>query len=190
MSLTPKRPSVSVPVLSKTAALRLRARSKAARSRIKRPLLAESDVLLALGSSLTRTPYGQKIPAGKTIIHNTNNPDELNKDEAATIGLVGDTALTIEALIACIEAKTGGKGDDCQRDRFQHVVSFAVSAQPVHGCRPASARSACSVSPLPGRETRKPWFQFRARCGFAANAARLLQGALPLAAVRPRPARR
>ena len=72
--------------------------------------LTESDVLLALGSSLTRTPYGQKVKPGKTIIHNTNNPDDLNKDEAADIGLVGDTRLTIEALIACIKAKTDGNG--------------------------------------------------------------------------------
>jgi acetolactate synthase I/II/III large subunit len=72
--------------------------------------LSESDLLLALGSSLTRTPYGQAIRLGKTIIHNTNNPDDLNKDEATDIGLVGDTALTIEALIACIKSRTDGKG--------------------------------------------------------------------------------
>lgn len=72
--------------------------------------LTGSDVMLALGASLTRSPYAQKVKAGKTIIHNTNNPDELNKDEAADIGLVGDTCLTIEALIACIKAATGGKG--------------------------------------------------------------------------------
>jgi thiamine pyrophosphate-dependent acetolactate synthase large subunit-like protein len=72
--------------------------------------LRDSDLLLALGSSLTRTPYGQRIPPGKTIIHNTNNPEELNKDEVADIGLVGDTRLTIEALIASIRAKTDGMG--------------------------------------------------------------------------------
>ncbi|MFL2540591.1 MAG: thiamine pyrophosphate-dependent enzyme [Candidatus Latescibacterota bacterium] len=72
--------------------------------------LTNSDVLLALGSSLTRSPYAQKISPGKTIIHNTNNPDELNKDEAADIGLIGDTRLTIEALIACIKEKTDGSG--------------------------------------------------------------------------------
>jgi acetolactate synthase I/II/III large subunit len=72
--------------------------------------LTESDVLVALGSSLTRTPYGQKVKPGKAIIHNTNNADELNKDEAVDVGLVGDTRLTIEALIACIKAKTGGRG--------------------------------------------------------------------------------
>jgi acetolactate synthase I/II/III large subunit len=86
--------------------------------------LTGSDVLLALGSSLTRTPYGQKIKPGKTIIHNTNNPDELNKDEAPDIGLVGDTALTIQALIACIKAKTGGKG--CG-DRAKAEAAVAAS---------------------------------------------------------------
>ena len=72
--------------------------------------LMNSDVLLALGSSLTRSPYAQRVSQGKTIIHNTNNPDELNKDEAADIGLIGDTRLTIEALITCIMEKTDGSG--------------------------------------------------------------------------------
>jgi thiamine pyrophosphate-dependent acetolactate synthase large subunit-like protein len=72
--------------------------------------LKGSDVMLALGTSLTRSPYAQAIAPGKTIIHNTHNPDELNKDEAADIGLVGDARLAIEALARCIREKTGGKG--------------------------------------------------------------------------------
>lgn len=70
--------------------------------------LAASDVLLALGSSLTRTPYGQKIPAGKTLIHNTLNADDINKDEAVDIALVGDTRLTLQALIAAVGARLEG----------------------------------------------------------------------------------
>ena len=69
--------------------------------------IQECDVLLALGSSLTRTLYGQPIPAGKTIIHNTDNADDINKDETVAIPLLGDTRLTIEALIAAIEALSG-----------------------------------------------------------------------------------
>jgi len=72
--------------------------------------LSDSDVLLALGSSLTRSPYGQPVRPGKVIIHNTINPDDINKDEAVDIGLVGDTGLTIQALIEEIKAQTGGKG--------------------------------------------------------------------------------
>ena len=89
--------------------------------------LTGSDVMLALGTSLTRSPYAQKIKPGKTIIHNTNNADELNKDEAADIGLVGDTKLTIQALIACINAKTGGRGVG-ERSRIQAEVAAAKAA--------------------------------------------------------------
>ena len=35
-----------------------------------RTWLQESDVLFAVGSSMTRTSYGQPIPSGKVIIHN------------------------------------------------------------------------------------------------------------------------
>ena len=76
--------------------------------------LTDSDVLLALGSSLTRTPYGQRIKPGKFVIHNSINPDDINKDEAADIGLVGDTQLTIQALIEAVKSQTGGAGDRAQ----------------------------------------------------------------------------
>ncbi|MDP6874202.1 MAG: thiamine pyrophosphate-binding protein [Alphaproteobacteria bacterium] len=72
--------------------------------------LEDSDVMLALGSSLTRSPYGQPVHPGKVLIHNTVNPDDINKDEAADIGLIGDTLLTIQALIDEVKAQTGGKG--------------------------------------------------------------------------------
>jgi thiamine pyrophosphate-dependent acetolactate synthase large subunit-like protein len=61
--------------------------------------LLKSDTILALGSSLTKTPYSQIIPPGKTIIQNTNNPDSINKDESVDVALVGDTKETITELI-------------------------------------------------------------------------------------------
>ena len=68
--------------------------------------LKNSDVVLVLGSSLTRTPYGQALSSEKTLLHNTIDPEDLNKDEAATVGLVGDTKLTLLALME--EFKTQG----------------------------------------------------------------------------------
>ena len=73
--------------------------------------IQECDVLLALGSSLTWSLYGQFIPPGKTIIHNTDNPDDINKDEDVAIPLLGDARLTIEALIAAIEQRDGASAD-------------------------------------------------------------------------------
>lgn len=85
--------------------------------------LTDSDVMLALGSSLTRSPYGQRVKPGKFLIHNSINPDDINKDEAADIGLVGDTELTIQALIEAVKAQTGGKGAG---DRAQTELEVAA----------------------------------------------------------------
>ena len=68
--------------------------------------LKNSDVVLVLGSSLTRTPYGQVLSSEKTLLHNTIDPEDLNKDESAMVGLVGDTKLTLLALME--EFKTEG----------------------------------------------------------------------------------
>ena len=67
--------------------------------------LKNSDVVLVLGSSLTRTPYGQVLSSEKTLLHNTIDPEDLNKDVPAMVGLVGDTKLTLLALIEEIKTK-------------------------------------------------------------------------------------
>jgi acetolactate synthase I/II/III large subunit len=67
--------------------------------------LQESDVLFAVGSSLTRTSYGQPIPDGKTIIHNTESIEDVNKDYDAAIGLPGDARLTLEMMIDEVKAR-------------------------------------------------------------------------------------
>jgi thiamine pyrophosphate-dependent acetolactate synthase large subunit-like protein len=72
--------------------------------------IQESDVLLALGSSLTRTSYGQPIPAGKTIIHNTESLEDLNKDYTVAVGLPGDTRLTVQMLIDEVKGQLGENG--------------------------------------------------------------------------------
>ena len=69
--------------------------------------LQECDLLLAIGTSLTRGPYGQPITPGKVIIHNTVNPDDINKDESVDIGLVGDARLTLLAMIESVKRQVG-----------------------------------------------------------------------------------
>jgi acetolactate synthase I/II/III large subunit len=72
--------------------------------------IQECDVLLALGSSLTRTSYGQPIPAGKVIIHNTESIEDLDKDYTVEVGLPGDAKLTIQMLIDEVKAELGDNG--------------------------------------------------------------------------------
>ena len=45
------------------------------------------DVLFAVGSSMTRTSYGQPIPDGKVIIHNVESIEDINKDFSVDVGL-------------------------------------------------------------------------------------------------------
>ena len=61
--------------------------------------LTEADVILGVGCSFALTGFGVPMPAGKTIIHATLDPADLNKDVAAKYGLIGDARLTLAALI-------------------------------------------------------------------------------------------
>ncbi len=60
--------------------------------------LAEADVILGVGCSFALTGFGVGMPAGKTIIHATLDPSDLNKDVVAKYGLIGDAQLTLAAL--------------------------------------------------------------------------------------------
>ena len=75
-----------------------------------RQWLQESDVLLAIGSSMTRTHYGQPIPDGKVIIHNAESIEDINKDFSVDIGLPGDAKLTLEAMIEEAKSQLGENG--------------------------------------------------------------------------------
>ncbi len=72
--------------------------------------LRESDVLFAVGSSLSITSYGQAIPPGKVMIHNTESIEDLNKDFTVDVGVPGDTKLTLRALIDEAKAQLGESG--------------------------------------------------------------------------------
>jgi thiamine pyrophosphate-dependent acetolactate synthase large subunit-like protein len=65
--------------------------------------LAKADWILGVGCSFTETAFGVAMPPGKKFIHATLDPNHLNKDVRAEIGLIGDAQLTLEALGAEVE---------------------------------------------------------------------------------------
>ena len=75
-----------------------------------RTWLQESDVLFAVGSSMTRTSYGQPIPSGKVIIHNTESIEDINKDFSVDVGVPGDAKLTLQAMIEEVKSQIGENG--------------------------------------------------------------------------------
>jgi thiamine pyrophosphate-dependent acetolactate synthase large subunit-like protein len=62
--------------------------------------LRNSDVIFGVGCSFTETSFAVAMPKKKKVIHATLDPDHLNKDVPADIGLVGDAKLTLQALLA------------------------------------------------------------------------------------------
>ncbi len=74
--------------------------------------LGSCDLMLALGSSLTRTSYAQDVPQDAFLIQNTNNADEIGKEESIDIGLVGDTKLTLRGIIDEVKSMIGDEPRD------------------------------------------------------------------------------
>jgi len=72
--------------------------------------MAKADLVFAVGSSLTKTPFGPGVPAGKTIVHSTNDAGDINKEYRADHAVVGDAALTLDALIAEVSRQKGPGG--------------------------------------------------------------------------------
>ena len=67
-----------------------------------RHFLDRSDLIFGVGCSFSYTGFGVAMPAGKTILHATLDPADLNKNYPTRHALVGDARLTLAALLeAC-----------------------------------------------------------------------------------------
>ena len=86
--------------------------------------LQESDVLFAVGSSMTTTGYGQPIPDGKVIIHNVESIEDINKEFSVDVGLPGDARLTLQAMIDEIKAQIGENGRRGQTDAPARIAEL------------------------------------------------------------------
>ncbi len=82
--------------------------------------LTRSDVIFGIGCSFAVTNYGVAMPKGKTIVHATLDPTDLNKDVPVQHALIGDADLTLEALLAEIgdrlKHKPRGRGPAVTRE--------------------------------------------------------------------------
>jgi len=85
--------------------------------------LRDADVVFGIGCSFGKTNYGISFPAGKTYVHSTNDPKDLNKDVVASHALIGDAQLTLRALTEAVRERLGGK----PRGRFEEVASKITS---------------------------------------------------------------
>jgi acetolactate synthase I/II/III large subunit len=69
--------------------------------------LREADVVFGIGCSFTRHGMVPTIPAGKTLIHATNDERDLNKSYAADYPLLGDARLVLRQFVEAVKAQGG-----------------------------------------------------------------------------------
>jgi len=81
--------------------------------------LQNADVIFGIGCSFTRTNFGLTMPEGKTYIHATLDPGDINKDVACHYPIVGDAALILRALIDEVSDRLKNK----LRGRYEGIVS-------------------------------------------------------------------
>ena len=73
--------------------------------------LREADVIFGIGCSFTESSFAIAIPKGKTIIHSTVDPVDINKSVIAHHALVGDAKLTLQAVIEACRKKVSTRRD-------------------------------------------------------------------------------
>ncbi len=73
--------------------------------------LGEADVIFGIGCSFALTGFGIQMPRGKTIIHSTLDPMDLNKDVPARYVLCGDAALTLQGLSEAMQGLDRSKAE-------------------------------------------------------------------------------
>ncbi len=80
--------------------------------------IKNADLILGIGCSFTRSSFALDIPEGKTIIHATLDPSDINKDVKVSQALVGDANLTLNSINECVSDLLRGK----PRNRFNQVT--------------------------------------------------------------------
>ena len=82
-----------------------------ANPRTVKTFLNEADVILGIGCSFALTGFGVPMPRGKTIIHATLDPMDLNKDVEAQHALIGDAQLALAALREALADRDHGPAE-------------------------------------------------------------------------------
>ena len=89
--------------------------------------LNDADVIFGVGCSFALTGFGVAMPRGKTIVHATLDPMDLNKDVEAQYALIGDAKLSLAALHEAMSDRDKTQADE-RRGKVQKTIADLKSA--------------------------------------------------------------
>jgi len=106
--------------------------------------LRDADLIFGIGCSFALTGFGVQMPRGKTIVHATLDPLDLNKDVPAQYGLIGDAKLTLQALNASLATRDAHLAE--QRAQVPQQIAQLKSAW-LHDWQPKLTSNAAPINP-------------------------------------------
>ena len=83
--------------------------------------LMAADTVFGVGCSFTRANTAVPIPPGKTIIHSTNDHEDINKDIKCQYPLVGDAKLVLTQLLDELKSQSNSKGRDVDEELHDDI---------------------------------------------------------------------
>ncbi|MGH8065685.1 MAG: thiamine pyrophosphate-requiring protein [Candidatus Entotheonellia bacterium] len=86
--------------------------------------LHRADLVLGIGCSFAKSGFAVPIPAGKTLIHATNDADDINKDHMCQYPLVGDAKLVLGQLLEELRQQNGASGRPVDRELTEQIRSL------------------------------------------------------------------
>lgn len=92
--------------------------------------IERADVVLALGSSLTRSYYIRSVPSGKQVLQVSIDPNDLGKEYPVALGVVGDCRSVLRQLLARVAeapallARRVELGGELKREIASHRRAF------------------------------------------------------------------
>ena len=72
--------------------------------------LDTTDFVLGMGTSFTISNFNAPMPAGVTLAHSTNCPEDVNKDYRVDYGAIGDAKLVLRQMIEEVRSQLGNEG--------------------------------------------------------------------------------
>jgi thiamine pyrophosphate-dependent acetolactate synthase large subunit-like protein len=81
-------------------------------------MLQNADLIFGIGCSFTRSSFATPMPKGKKIAHATLDPTDINKDVPVDLAAIGDSGLTLDAVLEEVRDRLKGK----PRDRLAAVT--------------------------------------------------------------------
>ena len=118
-----------------------------AKTAMARWALERSDTVLVVGSSLSHSNFTPDLPPGKTVIHATNDPSDLQKTYASAVPIAADAKLFLAQLADELRPRVGAAEATRRREVAAELAriraawlaefesEFADDAAPINGYR-------------------------------------------------------